>query len=114
MFGHKSILYAECAKHHLPIETAYVVCAYSKWHRRKTGPEQEPMTKDQIELWLDPKSKTWIATFTNPAQSRRLIELFGTTDIPTPYRAAMPAAEVLANIKAATPDADVTLRTARA
>ena len=61
-----------------------------------------------MQISLTVANGSWIATFSGPG-SARIVGLFGTAMIPTPYRATALPDKVLAQIARLNPDATVSL-----
>ena len=63
---------------------------------------------EQDTIYLQLVDDSWMATFVG-TESYRIAELFGTTTIPTPFRAAMDGENVKARIQKRNPDSRVVL-----
>lgn len=54
-------------------------------------------------ILIEPGSNCWIADFSKAHNERDVMDLFGTTKLPTPYRLTVPVATVVAAVQGRNP-----------
>lgn len=70
-------------------------------------PQLTRPTRPIIEVYLSREDDAWMADFVGDSET---LELFGTTVLPTPFRATAAAATVVGKLAARNPDCDVFAR----